>query len=148
MAPAIATSAPDQVLPGSYLDELYRLLQDIDEQLRCLAGGMGGTPSQLASQWTPAIRTVPAAGPSVNGVLLVAADDTRKALRIHNMDTATTLYIGPTDAVGYPGGLVLTGEPVLPGQTVSWNLTDADRGLAYYGIAVGAAINVSVVTAS
>ncbi|MDA8393623.1 MAG: hypothetical protein M0T72_00030 [Candidatus Dormibacteraeota bacterium] len=148
MAGAIATAAPAQVLTGSYLDELYRLLQDIDEQLRCLAQGMGGSPSQLASQWSPIIRTVPAAAPNVDGILLVAADSTRKALRIHNMDTATTLYMGSTPAVGYPGGLVLTGEPVLPGQTVSWNLTDADRGLAYYGIALGAPIDVSVATAS
>lgn len=136
--PTLLGSA-DTVEPGSYLDLLYKVLLDIDDQLRCR--------NQLASVWTPVTTIVPLGAPGIPGMMLAPADPTRLGLIITNTDPTNNLYLGSNSGVGYPGGANGNYLEIFPQQSYSWNLNDADRNLARYGLAgPGGPIVVCVTT--
>jgi len=136
VATTFAVPPVEEVAPGSFLDLLYRLLQDIDYQLKCR--------NQVASSWIPRLVNVPVGAPGLPGFQLCAQDRARLGLVIVNTDAANTLWVGPDKAVGYPGASNSSGLPIFAKQAYSWNLDDADRNMARYALAQTAVIQVCV----
>ncbi|MGH7639500.1 MAG: hypothetical protein ACREN7_00210 [Candidatus Dormibacteria bacterium] len=131
---------PVGVIPGSYADQLFELLQQILGALQCR--------NQLATQAPLTVGlTVPLAGAGIQGVQLLPYDAMRLGAVIVNTDQVNPIYIGGTAQINIPGqGLQYAGQPLFPLQPIAWNLDDADRAAARYAIAGGSAPVIVAVT--
>ena len=124
------------VAPGSYLDELYTLIQRLLQELQCR--------NVLASQAPNWLVQVPVITGGVQGLQLVAFNAKRLGLVIVNMDPTDPIYLSSSQQINLPPS-AQTAMPLYPQETIVWNLDDADRNLPRYAGAPGpASIQVSV----
>lgn len=124
------------VAPGSYLDMLYVLIQQLLRELQCR--------NVLAGQAQSRLVTVPVLTPGVQGLQLVSYSAQRLGLVIVNMDPTDPIYISTSQQVNLPPN-AQAAMPLYPQEAIVWNLNDADRNLPRFAGAPGpASIQVSI----